>query len=287
VATGVEQLARSRIALEIVIVRGEPVPAGRLMGVVGLTYATSTPRCTGTLIQQDVVLTAAHCLCGEQPRNVFVGTDWTARSGDKAGTAFEIAGARSAIYWPPNPTRSQCEQGLRDRLDLAILKLRTPVPLEVAAPVPVAGSSLISSAKSYRIAGFGTTDPTGDSRGTPVNKQHAEVFPATNDCRGKRNGMADASYYGCKSGSEIVAIGGSGSGGVAPDTCSGDSGGPLLVTDRGDAGDVSTSGFRLAGVTSRGILRSPQPCGYGGIYERLTPQAINWIGQAVHLTRLK
>jgi secreted trypsin-like serine protease len=269
---------RSRMLLDIDIVQGEPVPAGRLMSVVGLTYGSeSAPRCTGTLIAPDLVLTAAHCVClpERDVRRVFVGTNWRASSGPEAGRYYPVSKTRSAIVRQPGQS---CDDGLREGLDLALVKLSASVPgVSTLAP---AHDSAITSARSFRIAGFGTTDVHATVQ--TQRKLHASVQAVSNNCQGS----AVASRFGCQSGQEIVAVGQTAGGGPGPDTCVGDSGGPLLVDPAGTSGKVDGP-FRIAGVTSRGVPSAATECGHGGVYERLTPAARGWINRTAVALRAR
>ena len=271
--------ARANAELDLKVVGGNPVPAGAMLAVVGITYGLSrSPGCTGTLIEPDIVLTAAHCTCGDMDSastrvsNVFVGNDWSTRTGAKAGVYYQVIGFRSGISWPRKASDRQCSTGLRMGRDLALLRLRNPV--RNVTPISIAAAATIDSAKSFRVAGFGAVDE--DANAYPNEKFEARVPAVSTSCRGQVSGRADSDHYGCLPGEEIVAGNRS-----SPDSCRGDSGGPLLVTAAGNGGTGPTETFQLAGATSRGVNRAPAYCGYGGIYERLTPAAQTWIRQNV------
>jgi secreted trypsin-like serine protease len=257
------------MAMTIVIVGGKPVPSGLMLSTVGVLYGASrVPECTGTLIQRDIVLTAGHCVCGEGPNvsKVFVGTTWTQAT---ASDYYNVTGYRSALL------PGQCTTGLREGRDLALLKLQRPVT--GVQPMAFASDRQVSGATSYRVAGFGAIDRNATEY--PDQKQEAKVTALSNDCRGG-SGNPDARRYGCKPTEEIVA-----GRRFSPDTCEGDSGGPLLVTASGTGGNGPADLFWLAGATSRGVVGSPDTCGHGGIYERLTPGARQWINEKVRELR--
>jgi hypothetical protein len=264
------------------VVGGHPVPAGAMLAVVGVTYgADRQPGCTGNLIESDIVLTAAHCLCGDMQNpntrvsNVFVGNNWATRTGPKAGLYYQVTAFRSAIPWPKNMTDAQC-RGLKVGRDLALLKLKAPV--KNVAPIKLAPDAVTAGALSYRVAGFGAIDEQAEVY--PNEKYHARVAGVSNACRGNVGAPSDEAYYGCLPGEEIVA-----GNRRAPDSCNGDSGGPLLVTANKDGGVSAQDAFYLAGVTSRPVNDAPEYCGYGGIYERLTPSARRWISDTIKAMR--
>ncbi|MCB0918557.1 MAG: serine protease [Actinobacteria bacterium] len=220
------------------VVGGHDAPAGSwpsivAIGEVGLS-AHRGAFCGGTLIDSRWVVTAAHCVYdfGARDLKVFVGrTSLRSREGEQARVQrIEIA------RWNRR----------NDRNDIALLKLRGPV----SAP-PMA---LVTDANDYRadnpaqIAGWGATTPRG--RGYPDHLKEGTVliekFRACNriyDWDLRKNKQVCAGF---DDGVSVV------------DTCTGDSGGPLTVTD----------GFgvrRLAGITSFGGQR----CGEEpGVYTR-------------------
>ena len=150
---------------------------------------------------------------------------------------------------------------MRDGLDLAVARLIGPV--KQAAPVAFAPVALPDKAAAFRVAGFGAIDL--DATVYTWEKREAPVQKVSSDCTGNQGALSDADKFGCKPHEEIVA-----GQRRSPDTCEGDSGGPLLVAADGTAGAPSAANLTLAGVTSRSIDGAQRSCGYGGIYERLT-----------------
>jgi hypothetical protein len=174
-------------ATTIVIVGGKPVPPGLLPSTVAIFYgAYQEPDCTGSLIERDIVLTAAHCICGQlsDVDEVFVGTNFRDRSGPKSGRYYEVTDQLSAITWRGNETERECALGLKRGRDVALLRLRKPVP--DVPPVRAAAHALISRASSYRVAGFGATN--SEATQFPADKHEASVAALSNRCVGQRPG---------------------------------------------------------------------------------------------------
>ena len=138
--------------------------------------------------------------------------------------------------------------------DLMLLFLEKPVI--GVPPRALAPSKLIDATTDARVVGYGTTDLAATT-GYGL-KQQTDVPIVSPSCRGRVNGRADGSVYGCHTGKEIVA----GKPLLLRVTCKGDSGGPLYVADpRGR--------WFLAGVTSRGTDLAKTMCGDGGLYTRV------------------
>lgn len=198
--------------------------------------------CTGTLIAPKVVLTAGHC--ASVATRVFFGNDVA-----KKGTIIKV---ERAVRHP------KYHKGKNNDLLLLILEKAASVKPRRLAP-----TASLDVATDGRAVGFGNVDASGMfGYGT---KRQVDLPIASPACRGKFSGETDQSAYGCDRELEMVA----GKPLLARDSCSGDSGGPLYISNpKGD--------WLLAGATSRSTKSAVSTCGDGGIYVRVD-QYREWI----------
>lgn len=241
---------------------GVRVTAGAFPAIVGITRAGNKQiQCTGTLIEPDLVVTAAHCVCASVTGTVVFGEfERTPR------TTVKVKAYTNALR--------ACGGDLTDGADLGLLLLssKSDVP-----PVEIQSDDVVQAAASYQVVGFGGFGVDNSGQLIAGEKRETVVPSATNDCMGNlpKSARSYASAFGCASGNEIVA----GKAGLGRDTCDGDSGGPLLTdsSGKGIAFGQSGSALKIAGVTSRATKSAKVPCGDGGVYVRLNAAARNWI----------
>ncbi len=105
---------------------------------VGKIWATSKGRhCTATLVAPDLVLTAAHCMSSHKDGWVAVPYRAVFRPDVRDGRSRASGiGAALAIG------ETYVETGHISR-DLALLRLKEPIPEDIARPIPVAAGALL------------------------------------------------------------------------------------------------------------------------------------------------
>jgi hypothetical protein len=192
--------------------------------------------CSGVLVRDDLVLTAAHCFCGGVAQEVRFGVNILFPT---ATVAVDLSASDSLR--PCDSLKGNLGSG-----DIALLKLRQAV--EDVQPGRVSTLKAVRDAASIRAVGFGRTPGGGAGVKFQVN-----VIIASYQCDGVTPlGLSDQHVYRCKPSHELVAAG------LNRDTCAGDSGGPAFVLGPDNK-------LYVAAVTSRAVDESGK-CGPGGIY---------------------
>jgi MYXO-CTERM domain-containing protein len=189
------------------------------------------PSCSGTLLTQNLVLTAHHCVAGlnspdgasvecgktefkatEKPTTMLVSVE--ANVGREGLEPFRVS-----QVWVPPGSSAVCGR------DIALLLLSgSGVPANTATPIAPNLTTDLAADSLFKAIGYGLQSPsdeTGETAGHRMIATDAQVF-----CQGSACGT-DLVLQG-----EFIAD--------AP-VCSGDSGGPALDADG-----------RVSGVTSRG-----------------------------------
>lgn len=231
------------------IVNGEDAPACKWKWQVGLITPTrSIPFCGGMLIEDNWVLTAAHCMVVPVEEMLVRVGDWRPQDESSNRQVAEV----EAIFNHPSYS------ALRTNFDYALIKLAAPVTLNDCVGtvcLPERGEDV--SVDTCWITGWGTTS-SGGSQADVL--QEGEVTTLTNaDCRRK-------GYSSWRITDAMLCAQGRNANGEIVDACQGDSGGPL-VCEKGGA-------WRVYGATSwgRGCAGPNHP----GVWARVH-HVLDWI----------
>ncbi|QCO55873.1 trypsin-like serine protease [Pseudorhodobacter turbinis] len=102
-----------------------PSAIGRIS--YGNTFRSGSAICTGVLVTPDLVLTARHCLARSQARPGMV----QFAAGYSAGRSVVTGRGAEVILSTADVTASMAN-------DVALLRLASPVPMDLVAPLPLA-----------------------------------------------------------------------------------------------------------------------------------------------------
>ncbi|XP_053693240.1 serine proteinase stubble [Sabethes cyaneus] len=220
-------------------------------------------QCGGVLVSRMFVATAAHCI--QQARlkdiTIYLGELDTQNSGKIAEPLpAEKHRAEVKIVHPKFLFRMTQP----DRYDLALLKLTRPAGYKThILPICLPTKPLELIGRKGFIAGWGKTDANMGQTGTNILRTAAVPIISTKDClRWHKSKHISVELY-----NEMFCAGHSDG---HQDACLGDSGGPLIINDRGR--------FTLIGITSAGF-----GCGIDhqpGIYHNIQ-KTVKWIQNVI------
>ncbi|XP_054010459.1 proclotting enzyme-like isoform X2 [Hylaeus anthracinus] len=232
------------------IVGGQNADPGEWPWIAAL-FNSGRQFCGGSLIDDKHILTAAHCVANMNPWDV---ARLTVRLGD-----YNIKTNTEIKHIERRVKRIVRHRGFNLRTlynDIALLTLSEPVPFTAQIrPICLPSGSQLYSGKTATVIGWGSLRESGPQ---PAILQEVSVPVWTNsECKQKYGAAAPGGIVD----SFLCA------GRVAKDSCSGDSGGPLMVND---------GRWTQVGVVSWGI-----GCGkgqYPGVYTRVT-HFLPWINK--------
>lgn len=218
------------------IVDGEVAAKGDPLAKFTVRIFTPIGLCTGTLITRRIVVTAGHCVVGEDQRllpyadQLKISFNRFEREFLDEGSGVEIKADKIVIdggYLDTNGRHTLNRRGIFDRksYDIALIHLSKDAPADFA-PIHIATSDEITTyAKSLRVAGYGQEGKADDALSGRLKS--ASVTLTQNNF-----------FY-----LTVVSTYGNGI------TAAGDSGGPLLI-------EVPGEGYKLAGVHNAGTVSS-------------------------------
>ncbi len=226
------------------VVDGRPAEANEIFATVALVSGNGSPFCTGTLIAPRVVVTAAHCLDGQNTNDVYIASGmlsaWDANNNNFTATS-QLVTHNSYNNFSGGGGDGY---GVGNTYDIGIVITSSAVTNVPAAPILSMNDfdNVVGYGANVVITGYGINNLNTGSAGvlyiaqTPFSHRSATEFLAGNP--------------------------------QTPDTCNGDSGGPVYA--------VVNNQLFLIGATSRAAANASVSCGDGGIYS-LVSAFEDWI----------
>ncbi len=261
------------------VVGGKPVAQGRFTFMTFVVIETSggTFQCGGSLIDPMFVMTAAHCVTDDNGTALPPGA-FTLVVGDANLSQVSAANVRGVTAVTPHPLWSP---GVSDANDVAVLKLSTIIPPNLAQPVPKVGAGetrFDGVGAPAAVAGWGTTSEGG----SPTNQLLEANVTIASDA-------SCAASYPVEFVQPVMICAAF----PGRDSCQGDSGGPLLAREqigtklmkkkRGHHGGhhkhrKKKKRVPIYQVTQMGVVSFGNGCarpGFPGVYTRLSSPVIS------------
>jgi secreted trypsin-like serine protease len=209
--------------------------------------------CSASIIAQDMLVTAAHCVYGSTEgslRAIFMqkvtfNDDGTPAFTDISPEVHLVPGATYNPGYDPNATGA-------DQHDIAIVHFSGGLPAGYTTATFMSPSESLSVGETVTLAGYGSTDAINPNEGGELDKVDVTI----------------ASMLGS---TEVVLDQSQGKG-----ACFGDSGGPAFVMSGGQP--------ELWGLTNRAYPNDVQDCAHESVYTKINSYT-NWIAQTENALR--
>lgn len=220
--------------------------------IVALFNIEDSSLCTGSIIDPNYIITAAHCLARD-PRNMVVlfGVDFEAAA--KSKNFIPVADGIANPLYNHKMDLARQKKAIPEKNwgDIALIKIGKRLPPNYR-PIPVVNLTDTTAQQETLLAGYGMYNGV---KGTGSGLLRKTIVKIDNPSYSQTEASLDQTH-------------GTGA-------CHGDSGGPSYIK-------ANTGGYALWGVTSRGLNDPKNDCSQFSVYTKITPFR-NWIIQAQKL----
>jgi secreted trypsin-like serine protease len=230
------------------IVGGQVVAPGDIIASTTVMITDGNFICTGSIIAQDIVVTAAHCTAAktEDLRIVF-----SPQMPDDLTTVTDTV--HNIYGFVANPGWKGENSTGPDQHDIAIIRFQGALPSGYAPAQLLPPTTPLIKGETVTLAGYGITDAQSQAGAGTLRKvdvQFLRKLGTTEEILNQADGEG---------------------------ACHGDSGGPAFVTVNGQ--------LLLWGVTNRGYPdNAPDDCVHESVYTRITAYQ-DWVNQAAQQLR--
>jgi hypothetical protein len=237
-SVGVFQASASdHIVKGTVVQAGDPVALSTVF--LAMKKTSGYEFCTGSIIDQDIVVTAAHCVDGVSPDSIQVMFTLDVTMSFLLGTPTSTSGPDSVHPVYGAVADPQYSTSGIDRHDIAIIRFKGLMPDGYQAATLLGDSAPLNSGEAVVLAGYGSTNPVLSSSVGQLRKADVSVdqmLGQTEVVLNEKNGAA---------------------------ACWGDSGGPAFV-------QLDSSSLLLWGLTNRPYPDANPTCIGESVYTRIT-----------------
>ncbi|MCU1346594.1 MAG: hypothetical protein JWL70_2860 [Acidimicrobiia bacterium] len=219
-------MAAPDTAIQAQVVGGSPVPDGKYPFVVLVEHTVSDSLmsvCTGSVIDPQWVITAAHCTASLAGTDISPASSFAVGWGTSNAHTMTASHVDRVLVHPSYALVPETGNSAPSTYDVALLHLTAPVPVKPVKLMSPSESDALQPGASVIIAGFGHSDPAG---ALPLDGQLREAALNVTDRSPAFLGLTSASTSACQ----------------------GDSGGPALV--------VTGSEPVLAGISNLTVAAS-------------------------------
>ncbi|KAK7497786.1 hypothetical protein BaRGS_00010920 [Batillaria attramentaria] len=229
------------------IVGGVAAGVGEFPFLVPLKSAGGFQFCGGSIVNEKFILTAAHCVDGDNSGLNIVAGDYCKNSDEEGEQKIDVVKVTLHPDWDTNTNVG----------DIALLELASPLDLSVAnAGAIQLDTDGSCSQGTLTVAGWGTTSSGGSTSQYPQKVNVDYVSNADCEAQYGTGEITDGMMCAASPGS---------------DSCQGDSGGPLFNMECGGQ-------TKLVGVVSWGNgCALPD---YAGVYTRVSVY-VDWINDII------